>query len=66
MDSKSCLRETKIEACVFKDIGSDDDEETETERVRKRVYNTKVKLGLSIICGITSLESEVLEYDKSL
>jgi hypothetical protein len=25
--SKSCLRETKIEACVFKEIGSDDEEE---------------------------------------
>jgi hypothetical protein len=39
--SKSCLRETKIEACVFKEIGSDDEEEEE-ERVvlrhkRKRV-----------------------------
>jgi hypothetical protein len=41
--SKSCLRETKIEACVFKDIGSgDDDDDEEAERVvlrhkRKRV-----------------------------
>jgi hypothetical protein len=38
--SKSCLRETKIEACVFKDIGSDDDEEEERvvlRHKRKRV-----------------------------
>jgi hypothetical protein len=38
--SKFCLRETKIEACVFKDIGSDDDEEEERvvlRHKRKRV-----------------------------
>jgi hypothetical protein len=39
--SKFCLRETKIEACVFKDIGSDDDEEEE-ERVVLRHKRRRV------------------------
>ena len=59
--SKSCFRETKIDACLLKDMGR---EETEAGQVKHKRRSTSTRPRVRVpIFGITSLEVKDMQLE---